>query len=81
MAAPEASHGAFYFSLHICFGRGDLGLQGTWLALREAERSWEEACSDFCSETLAIETFLYFRAWSTRLPSESSSSNFLGQNE
>ena len=83
VAAPEASHGAFYFGLHICFGRGDLGSQGTRLASCEAERSWEEARSvtclaraGFCSETLAIETFLCFHVWSTGLSSESSSSNF-----
>ena len=65
IATPEDSYGAFCFGLHICFGRGDLGSQGTWLTSREAERSWEEvrsvACparTGFYSETLAIETFL-----------------------
>ena len=54
----EASHGAFCFGLHICFERGDLGSQGTWLASRDTERSWEDSASGLCSETLVIVTFL-----------------------
>ena len=29
VATPEALLRAFYFGLHICFGKGDIGSQGT----------------------------------------------------
>ena len=63
-----------------------LASREAFLASVEAERGWEEACSvarsakigfySVATRALAIETFLYFRAWSTGLPPESSSSNF-----
>jgi len=76
VATPEALYRAFCFGLHICFDKGDLGSQGTWLTTREAEGCWQNSASDFCSEILAIEIFLYFRAWSIRPPPERNSSNF-----
>ena len=94
--SPEVSHGAFFFSLHVCLGSEVLGSQGTWLALRkallapveEAERSWDEARPvahpakvGFCSEALATEIFLCFRAWSTGLPQRGVLQIFLGQSE
>jgi len=88
--SPEASLGAFCFTLHTCLESEVLGSQGTCLSPCEAllssvERSWSDVCpfvsmviANLCSVAtgaLATETFLCFRTWSTGLPPKSSSSN------
>ena len=57
VATPEALARDFCLGLHICFDKGDLGSQGTWLATREAEGCWQNSASGFCFETLVVETF------------------------
>ena len=93
--SPDASHGAFCFSLHISLGSEVLGSQGTWLALLkapvaavEAERSWDEVrpvtcpvTAVFCSETLATEIFCASECGALDYPQRAILWIFLGQNE